>query len=107
LIARPLLVKGSTASLIFFVSDSATQLLMGHPINNNNNYDLARAASGAAFGIVAAGWLHCWWSFLEVTVEKRIPAGSSRFHNTITKVIVDQLVVRFFWFRWSRGLRLC
>jgi len=89
IIARPLLVKASTASCIFFVSDSATQNLMG----DGSDYDLARSGSAASFGVVATGWLHYWWSFLEVAVEKRIPAASSRFMNTITKVVVDQLVV--------------
>jgi hypothetical protein len=40
LIARPLLVKGSTASFIFFVSDSVTQKL------TEDTYNLARAGSG-------------------------------------------------------------
>ena len=49
--------------------------------------------SGAAFGVVATGWLHYWWNFLEFAVGKRIPATSSRFLNTVTKVAIDQMIV--------------
>ena len=41
LIANPLLVKGSTASAIFFCSDSVTQHF------TEDHYDIARAGSGA------------------------------------------------------------
>ena len=43
--------------------------------------------------MVATGWLHYWWNFLEVAVGKRIPATSNRFLNTITKVAIDQMIV--------------
>ena len=80
------------------MSDSATQLVLMNNDddddgNSHSHYDLARASSGAAFGVVATGWLHYWWSFLEVAVERRIPAASSRFLNTLAKVFIDQLVV--------------
>ncbi|KAG7365205.1 Mpv17 / PMP22 family protein [Nitzschia inconspicua] len=92
LVARPLFVKGSTASFIFFVSDSITQQLSTSRDNHQNTYDLARAGSGAVFGVVATGWLHYWWNFLEVAVGKRIPVVTHRFTNTVTKVAIDQLV---------------
>lgn len=51
LIARPLLVKGSTASFIFFVSDSVTQRYVTAAAAENdekeNVFDWARAGSGA------------------------------------------------------------
>lgn len=86
LMARPLLVKASTASFIFFVSDSATQVIM----DPTADYELARAGSGAAFGIVATGWLHYWWGFLEAFVGKRISVTQNRLGNTLAKVILDQ-----------------
>lgn len=86
LMARPLAVKATTASLIFFVSDSATQYVM----DPTADYELARAGSGAAFGVVATGWLHYWWGFLEAFVGKRIPVASHRFANTLAKVVLDQ-----------------
>jgi hypothetical protein len=49
LIANPLLVKGSTASAIFFVSDSFTQQFSGV------KYDLARAGSGAYSWLMVYG----------------------------------------------------
>jgi len=86
LMARPLPVKAATASFIFFVSDSATQYLM----DPDGAYELVRAGSGAAFGVVATSWLHYWWGFLEAFVGKRIPAASHRLANTLAKVVVDQ-----------------
>mmetsp|Transcript_22734 Transcript_22734/g.53702 ORF Transcript_22734/g.53702 Transcript_22734/m.53702 type:complete len:326 (-) Transcript_22734:481-1458(-) len=91
LIARPLLVKGGAASFIFLVSDSATQKLM----NPEADWDGSRALSGAGFGVVATCWLHYWWGFLEVVVNKRIPAGAygqNKFINALGKVVADQLV---------------
>ena len=55
-----------------------------------NTNDLARAGSGAAFGVVATGWLHYWWGFLERSVGSIIPAARSRVLNTAVKVFVDQ-----------------
>lgn len=83
---RPLLVKASAASIIFFASDSATQQIT----EPHKNWDMARAGSGAAFGVVATAWLHYWWGFLEVAVGKRLPASTHRLSNTLTKVVVDQ-----------------
>ncbi|VEU44485.1 unnamed protein product [Pseudo-nitzschia multistriata] len=92
LIARPLLVKGGAASLIFLVSDSATQRLMNGP---EAEWDGSRALSGAGFGVVATCWLHYWWGFLEVVVNKRLPTGAygqNKFVNALGKVVADQLV---------------
>ena len=89
LFARPLTVKATTASVIFFVSDSATQFITeptGH------KWDAARAGSGAAFGVVATGWLHHWWGFLESFVGRRIPVATNRFANTLVKVFLDQAI---------------
>eukprot|EP00536_Pseudo-nitzschia_multiseries_P010314 jgi/Psemu1/289028/fgenesh1_pg.309_\ len=91
LIARPLLVKGGAASFIFLVSDSATQKLM----NPDAEWDGSRALSGAGFGVVATCWLHYWWGFLEVVVNKRLPVGAygqNKFMNALGKVVADQLV---------------
>lgn len=92
LIARPLLVKGGAASLIFLVSDTATQRLMNGP---EAEWDGSRALSGAGFGVVATCWLHYWWGFLEVVVNKRLPVGAygqNKFVNALGKVVADQLV---------------
>lgn len=88
LLARPLTVKMTTASFIFFCSDSATQYLMDPAAD----YDVARAGSGAAFGVVATGWLHYWWGFLEGFVGKRLPVAQHRMSNTLVKVFLDQSI---------------
>jgi hypothetical protein len=91
LLSFPLLVKGGSASLIFFVSDSATQKLM----NPESDWDGSRALSGAGFGVVATCWLHYWWGFLEVVVNKRLPVGAfgeNRLINALGKVAADQLM---------------
>jgi len=86
--ARPLFVKASAASVIFFASDSATQRIL----EPEKEWDLARAGSGAVFGIVATSWLHYWWGFLEVAVGKRLPTSTHRLSNTLTKVFLDQAI---------------
>lgn len=55
-------------------------------------YDIARAGSGAAFGIVATGWLHYWWGFLEGFVGRRLPVAQHRLSNTLAKVFLDQAI---------------
>lgn len=84
---RPLFTKTTLAALIFFVSDSATQQIHQE---EDNNYQLSRALSGAAFGIVATTWLHYWWGFLETFVGARLPLSHHRLANTMTKVLLDQ-----------------
>ena len=88
LMERPLAVKTSAAAFIFFLSDSATQRIT----DPESDWDLARAGSGAAFGVVATGWLHYWWGFLEVTVGKRLPATQHRLSNALSKVFLDQAI---------------
>lgn len=56
------------------------------------DYDVARAGSGAAFGVVATGWLHYWWGFLEAFVGKRLPIAQRRLSNTLVKVFLDQAI---------------
>ena len=85
---RPLTVKATTASIIFFTSDSATQYVT----DSNADMDVARAASGAAFGVVATVWLHYWWGFLEGFVGALLPARQYRLANTLTKVVTDQAI---------------
>jgi protein Mpv17 len=88
LLARPLTVKATSAAIIFFVSDSGTQYIM----DPNAGWDATRAGSGAAFGVVATGWLHYWWGFLEVFVGKRLPVAQHRLSNTLIKVFLDQAI---------------
>lgn len=88
LMKRPLVVKASAAAVIFFVSDSATQQIT----DPGKAWDSARSGSGAAFGVVATGWLHYWWGFLEVFVGKRLPVTTHRLSNTLTKVFLDQAI---------------
>jgi protein Mpv17 len=88
LLARPLIVKATAASLIFFTSDSATQYL----IDSTAEWDGARAGSGAAFGVIATTWLHYWWGFLEGFVGARLPVAQYRLSNTLVKVVVDQAI---------------
>lgn len=85
---RPLFVKAGAASVIFFASDSATQRIM----EPEKDFDVARAGSGAAFGVVATAWLHYWWGFLEVAVGKRLPTSTHRLSNTLAKVFLDQAI---------------
>ena len=108
---RPLLVKASTASLIFFVSDSATQCITreqqkqqllqkqhrkdgrdGRLLEVVEPFHWGRAFSGATFGVVATGWLHYWWGFLEAAVQRRLPVSNYRLANTLVKVIIDQAI---------------
>jgi hypothetical protein len=95
LIARPLLVKGGAASLIFLASDAATQKIMMDPDDETTTtFDASRALSGAGFGVVATCWLHYWWGFLEVVVNKRLPVGAygqNKMVNALGKVVADQL----------------
>ena len=91
LLKRPLLVKGGAASVIFLVSDTATQKLMG-PSSKEKDWDVSRAISGSFFGVAATCWLHYWWGFLEVCVNKRLPVQNNKLANALTKVVADQLV---------------
>jgi len=83
---HPLWTKTTAAGLIFFSSDSATQALTAR----DDEYDLSRASSGAAFGVLATCWLHVWWGFLETVIGAQIPAARHRLANTLTKVAIDQ-----------------
>jgi len=97
LIANPLLVKGGAASLIFLASDVATQKLMMDADDDSSFvtiFDASRAMSGAGFGVVATCWLHYWWGFLEIFVNKRLPVGAygqNKVVNALGKVMADQL----------------
>ena len=93
LIARPLTVKATVASVIFFASDSATQYIT----DSTANWNPARALSGSVFGVVSTTWLHFWWGFLEGFIGKRIPATNYRLRNTLVKVFVDQSMVCFIY----------
>jgi protein Mpv17 len=88
---RPLLTKASFAATIFFCSDSATQYIL---CNDKElfRWDAPRALSGASFGIVATGWLHYWWGFLEAVVARRLPVATHRLANSLTKVLLDQAI---------------
>jgi len=99
----PLLVKCSLAAIIFFSSDLATQAILhdktkgkksdSKDVNGKTKitFDLERAFSGLAFGVVGTTYLHFWWGFLEKMVEARVPAARYRFANTVTKVVIDQI----------------
>jgi hypothetical protein len=95
----PLWTKATMAAVIFFVSDSATQLLLPQPFDPTStssgtesatSWKASRALSGAGFGVIATTWLHYWWGFLEMAVGTRLPVARHRFANTITKVVLDQ-----------------
>lgn len=88
---RPLTTKATTAALIFFTSDSATQYLTRDK-NEDFTYNINRALSGSFFGIVATGFLHYWWMFLEGFVGARLPVLRHRLANTMTKVFLDQSI---------------
>eukprot|EP00978_Attheya_sp_CCMP212_P034753 scaffold147354_cov36-Attheya_sp.AAC.1 len=103
LTARPLLVKGTVACVIFFSSDVVTQRYFTFTAdssisskkkktasNTAIDIDYKRAASGAAFGWVGTVWLHYWWNFLETVIQARLPVGRHRLANTLTKVVIDQ-----------------
>jgi len=93
LLARPLLVKGSAAAVIFFGSDAATQAIT--ETDSDAVFDLTRAASGSAFGVAATIWLHYWWGFLEIVFNRHVPVGAygqNKLINALGKVVADQLV---------------
>lgn len=88
---NPLTTKASMAAVIFYASDSATQYIMRNPEEDFlAQYQITRALSGSAFGILATGYLHVWWGFLEKVVAARLPVKQYRLSNTITKVVIDQ-----------------
>jgi protein Mpv17 len=90
---NPLTTKATAAAVIFFVSDSATQYLTRDRQSDfKQTYSLSRALSGSAFGIVATGFLHVWWGFLERAVGVRLPVAQHRLANTMTKVFLDQSI---------------
>jgi protein Mpv17 len=88
---RPLTTKATFAATIFFLSDSATQYIVC-PDRELFRWNAPRALSGASFGIVATGWLHFWWGFLEATVARRLPVATHRMANAATKVLLDQAI---------------
>jgi hypothetical protein len=91
LLKYPLPVKSGAAALIFFTSDSATQKIM----DPEASWDASRALSGAGFGVVGTAWLHYWWGFLEVVLNRRLPVGAygqNKLVNALGKVAADQLV---------------
>jgi hypothetical protein len=89
LLKQPLLTKASTASFIFFSSDAATQYIT----DQDETFDVTRAASGAAFGVFGTTWLHYWWGFLESFGARRIPIATyGRLANTVGKVAIDQAI---------------
>ena len=58
-------------------------------------WDASRALSGAGFGVVGTAWLHYWWGFLELVLNKRLPVGAygqNKLVNALGKVAADQLV---------------
>lgn len=88
---RPLVTKATFAATIFFVSDSATQYIVCDD-KELFRWNAPRALSGAGFGIIATGWLHYWWGFLEATVARRLPVATHRMANAATKVVLDQAI---------------
>jgi protein Mpv17 len=86
---RPLTTKATAAAIIFFASDSAAQYLILKE-GSDFSYNINRALSGSFFGVVATGFLHVWWGFLEGAVGARIPVHKHRLANTAVKVFVDQ-----------------
>lgn len=90
--SRPLMTKTAAATLIFFTSDTVTQYLTSEGDTAAFSFNPSRAASGAAFGVVATSWLHYWWGFLERVVEARLPVARYRLGNTLTKVFLDQAI---------------
>ena len=88
---RPLLTKATFAASIFFLSDSATQYIVCDD-RALFQWNASRALSGAGFGMVATGWLHYWWGFLEAAVGRRLPFQTHRLANTTVKVLIDQSI---------------
>lgn len=86
---RPLTTKATAAAIIFFTSDSAAQYLTREN-DSGFSYNISRSLSGSFFGIVATGYLHVWWNFLERFLGARLPVQTHRLTNTMVKVFVDQ-----------------
>ena len=93
---RPLITKATTASLIFFASDSATQYL-ARDEDSDFSFNVERALSGSIFGIVATVYMHVWWNFLEGAIGCRIPVTQYRLANTMVKVVIDQSLAAPFY----------
>jgi protein Mpv17 len=89
LACRPLTTKATAAATIFFTSDSAAQYLTREE-DSEFSYNISRALSGSFFGVVATGYMHVWWNFLERALGARLPLQTHRLTNTIVKVFVDQ-----------------
>lgn len=91
---RPLIIKASMASVIFFSSDSVTQYLLRTRNHSNGDdtfqWDAVRALSAGNFGVMATTFLHFWWGFLERVVGARIPVAQYRLANTAAKVLIHQ-----------------
>lgn len=100
---NPLMTKGVSACVIFFVSDLGTQYVSQGALSGQSNnapksknkkrvyeVDYQRALSGSAFGILSTVWLHNWWGILEKAVELRLPVARYRLQNTLAKVFIDQ-----------------
>lgn len=88
---KPLLTKAGFAATVFFCSDSVTQYMVCED-RDWFTWNSSRALSGASFGIIAAGWLHYWWGFLELMVSRRLPPTTHKLANTLTKVALDQSI---------------
>lgn len=86
---RPLTTKATAGAIIFFTSDSAAQYIT-RDRDSDFSYNINRALSGSFFGIVATGYLHVWWGFLEGAVGARVPVARHRLANTMVKVFIDQ-----------------
>ena len=58
-----------------------------------NTWDSARTLKIAGFGCGITIWLHHWWSFLEVAVDRHlVSAVSCHYKNAATKVFIDQAI---------------
>lgn len=126
---NPLTTKGTTAAMIFLVSDVGTQYI-SHKAQFHENInsdprkksssqnggtfvvDFQRAFSGAAFGIFGTSWIHYWWGFLEKAVEIRLPVARYKLQNTLVKVALDQALAApvyiysyYFITSWAKNIR--
>lgn len=53
-------------------------------------WDIVRSISASTFGMIGTIWLHYWWGYLEIFMNKHIPIQKYKLINTLVKVVIDQ-----------------
>lgn len=94
---KPLITKGITATILFFMADLAAQWiehLRGVVPNEDNGtifygVNVPRATRFAAFGLIGAPWSHYYFRWLDRCLP---PSEEPWTLRTFTKVLIDQFI---------------